>query len=147
MTVFFRTKQLKAALHTRPPGNSRMQLPGRRRLGRSRRRKPKTCRSATFDSFDQGKYVENLIFGTQYCHLGSIFVGITDNIPCSAIVSQVPDEKELRDLQQEMWKCCRKAMDPRGLNFWIFCKRIKQQANAQHQLSPEEKTVHGPELV
>jgi hypothetical protein len=68
------------------------------------------------------------------------------NIP-SAIVSQVPDEKELRDLQQEMWKCRRKAMDPRGLNFWIFCKRIKQQANAQHQLSPEEKVVHGPELV
>ena len=66
---------------------------------------------------------------------------------CSAIVSQVPDEKELRDLQQDMWKCRRKAMDPRGLNFWIFCKRIKQQANAQHQLSPEEKAVHGPELV
>ena len=47
VTVFFRTKQLKAALHTRPPGNSRMQLPGHRRLGRSRRRKPKTFFVAT----------------------------------------------------------------------------------------------------
>ena len=38
-------------------------------------------------------------------------------------------------------------MDPRGPNFWIFCQRMKQQANTKHQMIPEEKAVHGPDLV